>query len=334
MPEPEVVRIVREFKDALALREAAQMNEMALRWLQVESALSGQISALAQEVNAIRAAGGTVPHTKLLEMDRYQELLREARWEMQAYTEYANGAIAAAQREWGTLGRQMAIEAIESAYGAGVAANFARLPTEAIEAMVGLLGDGTPLSRLLAEAYPDAAQGLTDKLLEAIAKGMNPRDTAKEMFDGMSDGLNRLLTIARTEQNRAFREAAYLQYKHSGVVEGFYRLADHSGNVCAACLFAEGEFYDMDSGDRLDDHPNGRCSMVPKVKGFDAPDFEKGIDWFGNQDEDMQRQILGDGRYDAWQEGKFDLADVVVRTHDDTWGGSLGVKSLDALLGE
>jgi hypothetical protein len=333
MPEPEIVRIVREFKDGLAALEAAQMNEMARRWLQVEAGLSAEIAALAYEVNEIRVAGGIVSTWKLAEMDRYRELLRQTRIEMTNYIAWAEGQVAAAQLQWGILGRQMALDSILSAYGGGVIPNFATLPIEAIQAMVGLAGDGSPLLQLLMNSWPDAVDGLTEALLKAVAQGINPRDTAKAMADGLADGLNRMLVIARTEQIRAFRESAYQQYVASGVVEGFYRISAHDDRVCAACLFAEGEFYPLDSGERLDDHPQGRCAMVPKVKGMPAVEFQLGKDWFKEQDEETQRNIIGDAKWDAWQDGKFELEDLVTKTQDDTWGGSVKPTPLSELVG-
>ena len=257
--EPLVVSTIRQFKAALLAREETQIRRMADRWLIVERSLRAEMELAARDLADERAAGRSVSAWKLARMERYQDLQRQLEEQMAMYNAYAEAEIMTRQNEYGQLGIDHATQAITASYvGAGaVVATFNRLPVDAIQAMVGLLGDGSPLMTLLNDAYGDAAQAMTTALLRGTALGWNPRQTAQAMADGVATGLGRILTTARTEQLRAYREANRMQFEESGVVEGFVRLVAHQSRTCLACLAAEGEWFPV--AESLYDHPNGRC---------------------------------------------------------------------------
>ena len=79
----------------------------------------------------------------------------------------------------------------------------------------------------------------------------------------------------------------------------------------------------------LDDHPNGRCAMVPRTKTWaeigrmigvdlsDLPDanprITPGVELFEKLAAEQQIKILGPAKYAAWKDGKFALSDIVGR---------------------
>ena len=329
-PEPEVVRVMRSYQEALARREAAQFREMARRWSGVESALLGDIYALGFEIEQLRAAGETVSQGKLLEMERYQSLLRQLRTGLKEYSAFASDNISTEQAQYGVLGFEGATQALGSR---GITAGFDMLPTTALNNMIGNAGDGSPLNKLLKNAWPIASQGLTNALIQAIALGWNPYRTAREASAGLAGGLERFLLIARTEQLRVYREATRMQYQASGVVAGYRRLAARSLRTCIACLVADGRFYPLDTP--FEEHPRGRCTQVPVLFGEEGapPGWQLGRDWFEGLGESDQRTILGPKFYAAWRSGLFSLDQIVKRHDDPTWGASLGVRPLSELLG-
>ena len=145
--------------------------------------------------------------------------------------------------------------------------------------------------------------------------------------------MDRAINIARTEQLRVYRTANLAQYKESGVVRGYQRLSARDTRVCPACLFADdGTIYSLD--DPFDEHPQGRCTPVPVVIGLPVVTWQSGISWFESQSAASQRGMLGPGAYDAWQNGQFDLADMVGRVENEVWGGALTTKSLSELTNE
>lgn len=330
-----VVEIMTEFKADLLRRESTQVAEMVRRWRSVEVRLEAQIAALSEEVARTATSGVTMTVGQLMRLRRYQALLAQTREQIAGYEGYAEQTIAQGQFEWGRLGVQQATTAIEETFrDAGVYASFNRLPVSAVENMVGLAGDGSPLFDVLKKRalYPDAVQGLTDALVQGVARGWNPTKTASRMADGLAEGLDKALTIARTETLRVYRSASQSQYRASGVTLGYKRISAHDGDVCCGCLAEDGAEYDNDVD--FESHPNCRCSLAPICEGVDPPEWTAGGDWFEEQDEETQRNILGPGRYELWQSGQVaDFRQFATHVSNDTWGGAVAPTPLSALGG-
>lgn len=328
MPDSAVIVAMRSFKASLLREESTQMREMAQRWLQVERALDGNMAALAERMSNVARDGGTVSVDLLFQESRYRILLSQLTDELGKYTRYADRTITDRQAQLARLGIDHAVSAIEAQ---GVRAGFARLPVEAVQNMVGLAGDGSPLRSLLTASWPDAAQGMTQALVRGIALGHNPRRVARAMAAGSTRSLDRMMTIARTEQLRSYREASLQSYKASGVVNGYVRIATHDKRCCGACIADEGHFYELNEA--MPTHPNCRCAMIPRVNGVPDPQWKKGEEWFNEQDAATQTSILGKGKYEAWQAGRFDLGELVTVKTNATWGDSLQVTTLRDLTG-
>ncbi len=327
MADSLVIQMMRSWKADLLRGEKAQMQAMASRWLNVERRLSGNMELLAHEMAGIKKDGGTVSSEMLMTNQRYRELLGQLNHELEGYSDYADRTITDRQRQLARLGIKHGVDAIKAQ---GVTASFNRLPVEAVESLVGFAGDGTPLHSLLAMTWPDAAVGMTHELINGIALGYNPRKVAKMMAQGSTATLDRMMVIARTEQLRAYRSANLDSYRESGVVTSYKRLATHDSRVCAACLMDEGHVYTLD--EEMPEHPQGRCTLVPVVDGMPEPQWKQGQAWFEEQDPATQKDILGKGRYYAWQNGDFALSDLVTVKPNAVWGASLAVTTLKELL--
>jgi len=321
---------MREFKRGLALREAAQMQEMARRWLQVEAALDAEITVLAQELLEMRDLGRPVTTGKLYRMERYQRLLAQTQAEFGKYAEYAAQEVTARQAEMARQGIEHATQGIRLSYFPGVGAYFDRLPVAAVEYMAGMAGDGKPVGELLrlrmvrdarGAPLPGVLERLQRTLIVGTAQGWNPRKTAGRMKNDLAGGLQQALNIARSEQMRVYREANRAQYERSGVVSGQRRLAAHDGRVCPACIADEGTLYPLDVV--IPDHPKGRCTSIPVVVGMPEGEWLGGEAWFAEQDDATQRSILGPGRLEAWNAGEFEFGALVTRTEDQTWGAGV-----------
>ena len=202
--------------------------------------------------------------------------------------------------------------------------------------IVGIAGNGRPLGELLRNRMvtrdADVWQRLVDNLVRGTALGRNPRDVARAMRDDLAGGLNKALVIARTEGLRPYREASRAQYEASGVVTGQKRLCAHDGRVCGACLADEGTVYGL--GEVIPDHPNGRCTGVPIVTGMPETRWTAGEGWFQEQPQEVQVSILGQAKWQAYQEQRFKFADLVTHTHDATWGGGLTPTPLSKLVSD
>lgn len=317
--EPEVIRLLRQYRLALIGREDEQIKRLAKEWLALEYSLKDEMTLLALEINEAKLKGSIVTEQLIRRMNRYQKLNEQMKVEILKFTrEIAIPDIEAEQLQFGLMGIQSASEAIKLTGALGVA--FDRLPADAVETYVGMLGDGTPLYRLLKEAYPDALDGVVKSLLEGTAKGLGPNQVALQMSRAMGMGLERITLIARTEQLRVNRLVSAQQYRESGLDGVMKRVATKDDRVCMACLALDGEIIPLD--EELDDHPRGRCTAVFQIKSSPTVQWEKGPDWFVKQDESFQRSMMGDTKYEMWKAGQFQLKDIAKKSFDPVWGSS------------
>lgn len=328
---PAVVRYMQENKLLLEARDADQMQLMVQRWLHMEDQLGARISDLTQHLAELKAAGEPITQEMLMARERYQRLLWQIQQELEDYTEFAADLIAKSQKELGRMGIEHGAQAIQLALGEGapgiVGAYFDKLPISAVENMVGLTATGSPVADVLAKHWPDAVQRMTDILVRNTGLGINPRQTAREMADGMAaEGLNNAMTVARTEQLRVYREASRQQYQKSGLVPQYRRMCARQPRTCMACIALDGEVYDTE--DLMELHPNDRCTMIPLVAGMPPIEMETGKEWFEKQPEHVQRKMMGPGRYDLYEKGQIDLEDLVVIGEHPDWGPTAGVRSL------
>ena len=334
MLEPLIIRVMREFKRALLTREAARVNRLVRAWMRLDRALEADIEALAEEIALERAAGQEPSEGKLLRKECYVRLLAQVRAEIARYEGAAERLIRDGQAEMVRLGVGHAQAVIRAGYEtAGVRGHFDRLPVEAVEYMVGSTADGGPLFGVLERRAlaPDAVEGLTEALIDATARGWNPRKSARAMQDGLAQGLQKALVIARTEQLRVYRVATDAQYRASGVVQGKRRLATRDTRTCLACLAMDGEYIPLDKP--MYDHPQGRCTAVPILDGLPDVDWQRGPEWFASLSSETQRAMMGPKRYAAWRQGDFAFRDLATVTEDPVWGSGLRVTPAYRLVG-
>ncbi len=329
MTDPLVIRILKEFRNALLAREDAQLQRMAKQWLQMEQSLQVDMQVLAQQLDYAKQHGLVVTEQLIAKQAEYQRLEAQLHDQVLKYVrDHAVADIAGEQLAYAEHGIKGAVDAIKASY-VNLVPTFNQLPVDALSDYIGMLGDGTPLYRLLKEAYPDALDGIVKALLNGMARGLGPRQIAEDMSHGMGLGLERITTIARTEQLRVWRVATAKQYQESKVVTRSRRLATHDSRVCPACLFSDGEVVPL--GEVLHDHPRGRCTSVPEVKGAPMITWQLGKDWFLHQGDSIQHEILGPKMFNLWKQTGFDLTSLVGVSKSEVWGDSPRVKTLEEM---
>lgn len=318
MPDPDVVIFLRKRKEALLASEQVRMRSLAKSWLKVEQALESQMLAVASELSK----SNMVTEALVQKNERFIKLLYQARAEVAKFNDVAEGSITKTQKEMSKQGIQDAVKALKVTYkSAGVVMpSFNVLPVRALEIMFGFASDGSPLRNLFNRSYPEAVNGMMDALVKGLTLGHHPTDVGRQMAEEFGVGLNKALTIARTETLRSYRMGSFEQYRESGVVSGYKRLAAHDSRVCPGCLFRDGQIIDSLDGE-FDEHPNGRCTAVPVVIGVPEPKWINGTKWFLGQSETTQREILGQQRFDAWKKGA-NLQDMSKFVSSPNWGGS------------
>jgi len=330
VPDPLVVRLQRENRAALLAREDKQLKRMAKDWIAIEQSLQDDMFRLAEDITRARAGGLTITEQLIREMARYKTLNAQLKREILKYAkDQAAKDIAAEQLVYAKHGLSGAAAAINAQFALGVV--FNTLSVDAFEAMSGLLGNGSPLYKLLREAYPDALDGIVKAMLEGVAKGFGPNQIALNMAKRMGLGLDRLTLIARTEQLRMWRIATQQQYQESGVVLYHMRVCARDSRTCMACLAADGEKIPVTQV--LDDHPRGRCTSVPVVRGAKKPVWQYGEEWFMKQSPTVQKEMMGPMTYDLWQRKQFSIQKLRGVSYSKIWGNSPRVRTLKEVLG-
>lgn len=309
-------------------------------------AVQQDLDTLLSRVEMARAEGITPSPAWLYQETRLRNLLAQTERRVAEFAADASLLVQDQQRDLIAAAQQHAGELVEvglDASAPGFATSFVRLPQEAFEQLVGHLADGSPLAALLAELPDAAGRDLRDALLSGVARGENPRRVAASVREAMGGQLSRALTIARTEQLRAYREASRLAYEaNSDVVAGWTWQAAGTSRTCAQCWAMHGTRHPVT--ERLDGHPNCRCSMVPLTKTWaelGAPDvpetrveLDEGPNLFDELDEADQLAVLGRAKLDAYQRGEISLRDLVGRRDSDAWGTTRYERSLKEIRAE
>lgn len=327
---PLVIDVMEAQRAALLRADEAAMRQMAQSWLQIEQRLLAQVDALALEL-----AGQQGPLTmwQLARLRRYVTLQEQLARELSQYAAYVEGDITRRQLEAGLQAIDQSALAINAAAGdAGIQLQFDRLPVSSVERMVGLAGDGSPLRAILADASRVGPEALAQQLIEGVALGLNPREIARRaMREGLATSFTRMMTIARTEVLRVARQTTLDGYRHSRVVRAYRRVASKSTRTCVACLALDGEIYPLDRP--FEEHVNGRCVLTPVLVRGEPLQYETGREWFARQPEAVQRQMMGQARWELWRDGQVTWADLVTIHESETWGRSPGVTPVRSLPG-
>ena len=327
-PESELLRVTRQFRSALERQDAAALKRLTQSYQQLYGRLKDKIDLLAIAIGEEEPTAG-----QLIRMTRYKSLIRQVEAELTDFQvilrneigNTTNDAIRFAGRDV-----YRALRAAGNTYG--VELGFNRLPSEAIKTLLGFLQPDSPLYKRIGKLAEANTEFVAQKLVEGIGLGKNPRAIAAIIRDSLGGGLTDALRMTRTAQLWSYREATRANYlANSDVLEGWIWWADLPGDPCMACIAEHGSFHDL--SETLDDHYNGRCAMVPAVRGFPSPIDQTGEDWFASLNEAKQQELMGKEKYAAFQEGKFEFGQLAGKHVDSVYGAMNVEETLQALIG-
>jgi SPP1 gp7 family putative phage head morphogenesis protein len=343
VPQPEFVAALERFRRALLARERAAAVRLVNAYGRVYARLQRDIEALADEIATMDAP----TKDQVRRMARYRSLLRQIEEEVNRFAvlveaeidEGARAAIQAAAVEARTLA-QLSLPGLE-AVDAQIMATWNRLPTQAVETLLGFLADDAPLKVALRTRFGQAvAEHVGQKLLEGVALGFNPRKTAEAVRKAAGVGLTDALRLSRTTQVYAYREATRANWlANSHIVRAQRWRSSRDGRVCGACLAMDGTVLRLD--EVVNGHWSCRCTPEPITVtyaelGLDVPEPERdtttGEEWFKQQPATVQREILGKGKYEAWRAGKFEFRQLATERDDPVWGSTRIETPLKELL--
>lgn len=347
MPEPEgqIFEIAGRFRRELLRRERAAASEMVRYYGDVWRRIREQVDDLSRKIREAREAGEDVSPAWLFQQRRLESLRAQVEAELRNFARFTEQRILEQQAEAVAAAQEHAEQLALAGLGElpeGVQVRWERLPNEAVQDLVGFLQNGSPLRSLLDELPDEAGQAVGDALVRGVALGLNPREVARQVRREMGMSLARALRIARTETLRAYREATRRSFQaNSHVVKGWIWHSALDRRTCAMCWAMHGTKHRLD--ERLDDHPNGRCAMIPITAtwaelGFKGVpetrlEVEPGAEVFARQPEEVQRAVLGNAAYEAYRAGAVSLQDFVGRRRSREWGTTRYGRSLREILG-
>jgi SPP1 gp7 family putative phage head morphogenesis protein len=343
MPEPgDIYAVAERFRRELLRCERATTSEMVRAYSESWKRIKVQIDKLTHRWWEAVQAGEKPAASWPFEFERLQMLQRQVEAEIGRFARFAETRIAAEQWEAVRAAARYAEQMVDAAMPPGLAYRWDRLPVEAVEDLAGFTQSGSPLRTLLDRLGPAASESIRKALISGLALGKNPREIARQARAALGGNLVRALTISRTETLRACREATRRNYQaNNDVVKGWVWHAACDPRTCVMCYAMHGTKHSLE--EVLDDHPNGRCAMLPETKSWDELGFEgvqetrAGVETgellFAKLTEEQQRQVLGNAGYEAYKAGAVKLSDFVGRKQSSSWGTTRYARSLREILG-
>lgn len=324
----DILTITDRYRDALIAREEEAVARLIDAYSDVRAGIEDDLSDITALIESRRQRELDVSESWLRRQARYQALLERVDAEVSALARDHRGALTAIQAE--------AVGLSNEAFAAAVAVQGAelarRLPPSAFAELVGRLSNGSPLADLLDELGPDARQRVERALLDGVVRGMSPRETARLVSDAMGGNMAKALQITRDQTIAAYRGANHRQFQaNADILESWIWSAQLDDRVCASCMAQHGLEFPIT--EPLASHSGCRCAQVPKVRGSNVG-FQRGTDWFAQQPESRQLQLLGPAKFNAWRDGAIRLDDLIARGTDPRWGPWTREASLVSLLGD
>jgi len=315
----EIVKAAREFKSALDKADSFAMNKMAVMWQKVHSQINDTIQKIVYDMSIRQGQGKEITLQWVNELTYYKQLRNQVVKEINTLKNeefipiikkgIEDAAISAVQQSTDLL----SLATVNSEQ------HFNSLAKDEVAAIASGFKIGAPLKELFQPLGYEAMISIRDSLMNGISMGLPVFQIGRNMAEASNIALNRALTIARTEINRAHRQATQQVYEESGVVERYMRMANKA-TACMACLMLDGEVFD--AKEAFNDHPNGGCVMLPIVQGMEEPQYEKGKDYFMKLSPAEQEKRMGKEYYKYWKKGDFKLEELATYHHSEVWGDS------------
>ena len=199
-----------------------------------------------------------------------------------------------------------------------------------------IMPDGE-LMKSIAKWAPNAVEQIRQALIEGVQLGQSPRTIAALMRKAYGVNLTDALRMTRTTQIWSYREATRANYlANSDVFKGWIWWAHLDDRTCMSCVAQHGSVHPL--SEPLDDHYNGRCTMLPYPMGLEVIDSlgreRMGDAWFTKLNEAQQRKQMGVGMFDAWKAGKVSILQLSKQVPNDIFGTMHVETALKDLINE
>jgi SPP1 gp7 family putative phage head morphogenesis protein len=318
-----IITAAQAFRADVLRGDREMLRQLSNAYSLIDKSLNRQFRDLQREIAEAQRQGKTVNRDWLRRSFRYQQLIRQVKGEIGGYSFNVRQFIEGQQRRAIDLGQFHAADLIQQ----GAEISFARLPSEAINEMVGVLEDGSPLSKVLERLGREAAGQIRSSLIEGLGAGHSVQKIARQIRGGIDGPRWKALRLARNEVMRAYRQSSLATYAaNSDVLDGWYWISAKSTRTCLACWDLHGTFFPL-SKTFFPSHVCCKCTSVPAPKGS-HPNIQSGAVAFANLPAEQQQNVLGETRYIMYASGEASLDDFVILTRDRDWGGAYQVRPL------
>lgn len=266
----------------------------------------------------------------------------EIRLALQAWQAQIQAELSVMQSEIIGLAGELESGAITGGYGVavsnlqagGMGVVYSQSTLEIIQAGINIV-DSQPFQDAVNAWSAYHAQEVADIVVAAVARGENPRVVARLIEDYFRSRANPqadALRLMRTTQMYAVRVATANTYRENGVSEWVWVANLGNTRTCMGCICMHGTRHPTTMA--LNDHHNGRCSMMPVTPTYAELGFEGGTDvmagmtsgqdWFAMQPPDVQRAIMGPQLYEAYSQGQIPFTpDVIMGTYSNPIFGNM-----------
>jgi hypothetical protein len=257
--------ILAAYLERLDRLEKAEFNTLSREWNRLTIVIDVLIRNL--------LAKGVLSPNQIQQLTDFQTFKDELLMISARYAQFSTAIISRGQGTFGKAGIESAQTMLDLS-----ARFYKKLPVQFVATMVGHTSNGTPLRDILVLRYGENAQRAANILIDSMALGRNPIESARLIGEALDGNVAKSLQIARTEQLFVLRESQTLSYIESGICTGkdWVGEPDACEEICVPGI--EGSPYPLD--ELMDTHPNcilpGQIVAVPNLCGG-AKSFYSGI---------------------------------------------------------
>jgi SPP1 gp7 family putative phage head morphogenesis protein len=326
MPDT-LLTIAQRLSIASARKDADALMRLLSAYRRMYSRLAGQIELLAE-----RVGDGQMSTGQLARLTQWQSLRGQIEGELSDFGAYTKGELSNSAQAAIERALRDSRQLISAGSDGAITVGFGALNAAQVERLLTFLAPNSALFRRLTQLAPVNAQGIADLFAEGVGLGWNPRKIAAAIRKQFGMALVDALRMTRTAQLYAYRETTRASYIESGVVDSWQWMAAlNNPNVCMSCVRMHGTIHP--NTERLNDHHNGRCVMLPIVRGFGNPINETGEQWFARQSEADQIGMMGREYHKAFKQGYFQFGELSRVVTNDVYGPMRNTTPLWQLLG-
>ncbi len=208
------------------------------------------------------------------------------------------------------------------------------IPAEALKRILTDPVGGKLLGKWIEKSFSDADFQITRVLSQGLIRGQGINEMVSEMkkvIDISSRGAEVLVRTSVMDASNKALDQVYNDY--SDLILKYRALATLDHRTCEVCAVHDGEEHEKleDFDIRYPAHPSCRCIITPATK-YEQDTTKRPFkligkhgevkygsvsaktsysDWFGRQDAEFQKDVLGSVRYKMYKEGELELKQFV-----------------------